>query len=143
MRLVDAEVNRVLDALVRLGLCENTVVIFTCDHGEMNGAHRMTQKGPIHFDEAAVVNLTICAPDGPRGERTKAVGSHLDLAPTLLEFAGLDEGEIQNLYPHLKGRSLRPVVFDPSSGGPRGGADRRAVGRLFGWMGFLPLAKVG
>src|SRR5690625_1710659 len=141
MRLVDAEFNRVLDALDRLGLWENTVVIFTCDHGEMNGAHRMTQKGPIHFDEAAVVNLTICAPDGPRGERTKAVGSHLDLAPTLLEFAGLDEGEIQNLYPHLKGRSLRPVVFDPSSGGPRGSGDSPGDGALFCWDGLHSLDK--
>jgi arylsulfatase len=82
MRLVDVEFARVLDALDRLDLWRNTVVIFTCDHGEMNGAHRMTQKGAIHFDEAAIVNLTVCAPGGPTGERTAAVGSHLDLAPT-------------------------------------------------------------
>ena len=41
------------------------------DHGEMNGAHRMTQKGAIHFDEAAVVNLTVCVPGGPQGQRTR------------------------------------------------------------------------
>ena len=39
----------------------------------MNGAHRMTQKGAIPFDEAAVVNLTVCVPGGPRGKRTDAV----------------------------------------------------------------------
>ena len=45
MRLVDAQFAHVLDALDRQNLWENTVVIFTGDHGEMNGAHRMTQKG--------------------------------------------------------------------------------------------------
>ena len=48
MRLVDAEFTRVLDALDRLNLWDNTVVIFTGDHGEMNGAHRMQQKGGHH-----------------------------------------------------------------------------------------------
>ena len=116
MRLVDAEFNRMVDALDRLNLWKNTVVIFTGDHGEMNGAHRMTQKGAIPFDEAAVVNLTVCAPGGPQGQRTAAVGSHLDLAPTLLAFAGLDDEEIRKRYPHLKGRSLKSAITDPSAG---------------------------
>jgi arylsulfatase A-like enzyme len=47
MRLADAELNRILAALDRLDLWKDTVVIFTGDHGEMNGAHRMTQKGAI------------------------------------------------------------------------------------------------
>ena len=83
MRLVD---RRVQPSAGRAGPpepVEETVVIFTGDHGEMNGAHRMTQKGAIHFDEAAIVNLTVCVPGGPQGQRTAAVGSHLDLAPTL------------------------------------------------------------
>jgi arylsulfatase A-like enzyme len=54
----------------RLNLWENTVVIFTSDHGEMNGAHRMYQKGNIPFDEATIVNLTVCAPGGRKGQRT-------------------------------------------------------------------------
>ena len=86
MRLVDFEFNKVLETLDRLDLWKDTVVIFTSDHGEMNGAHRMTQKGAIHFDEAAVVNLTVCAPGGVQNRRTNAVGSHLDLAPTLARF---------------------------------------------------------
>ncbi len=141
MRLVDYEFGRVLDALDRLNLWERTVVIFTGDHGEMNGAHRLSQKGAIHFDEAAVVNMTICAPDGPRGKRTGAVGSHLDLAPTLLDFAGLDEGEIREQYPHLKGRSLRGAVVDPDLGGGRGSADSPGDGALFCWDGLHSLDK--
>jgi arylsulfatase A-like enzyme len=139
MRLVDAEFGRVLAALDRQDLWKSTVVIFTGDHGEMNGAHRMTQKGAIHFDEAAVVNLTVCAPGGARGRRTAAVGSHLDLAPTLLSFAGLTDEQIGERYPHLKGRSLRPVVSDPDSDGPRGSARAPGDGALFCWDGLHSL----
>ena len=67
MRLVDAQFEKVLDALDRLDLWKNTIVIFTSDHGEMNGAHHMAQKGAIPFDEAAIVNLTVCVPGGPQG----------------------------------------------------------------------------
>jgi arylsulfatase A-like enzyme len=141
MRLVDAEFNRVLNALDRLDLWDDTVVIFTGDHGEMNGAHRMAQKGAIHFDEAAVVNLTVCAPGGPQGQRTAAVGSHLDLAPTLLAFAGLSDQDIQAHYPHLKGRSLKPVMLDPRQDGPRGSVNAPGDGALLCWDGLNMLDK--
>jgi len=140
-RLVDAEFNRVLAALDGLDLWKNTVVIFTIDHGEMNGAHRMTQKGAIHFDEAAIVNLTVCVPGGPQGQRTVGVGSHLDLAPTLLEFAGMTEPKIRARYPHLKGRSLRPVILNPEQPGPRGSANAPGGGALYCWDGLHSLDK--
>jgi arylsulfatase A-like enzyme len=139
MRLVDTELGRVLDTLDRLGLWDNTVVVFTGDHGEMNGAHRMAQKGAIHFDEAAVVNFTVCAPGGARGERTAAVGSHLDLAPTLLAYAGLTDEQIRNGYPHLEGRSLHPVIAEPSARGPRGSARAPGDGALYCWDGLHQL----
>ncbi|KAA2211412.1 sulfatase-like hydrolase/transferase [Pseudoroseomonas oryzae] len=136
MRLADAQFERVLAALDRLDLWQNTVVILTEDHGEMNGAHRMTQKGAIPFDEAAIVNLTVCAPGGPSGRRTAAVGSHLDLTPTLLAFAGLDEREIRERYPHLKGRSLMAPILDPDQDGPRGSATAPGDGALVCWDGL-------
>jgi arylsulfatase A-like enzyme len=139
MRLVDAEFNRVLQALDRLDLWRSTVVIFTSDHGEMNGAHRMTQKANIPFEEAVVVNLTVCMPGGPQGRRTAAVGSHLDLAPTLLDFAGVSDEEIRQRYPRLKGRSLKPVIVDPSQHGPRGSADAPGDGALICWDGLHAL----
>lgn len=141
MRLVDAEFSRVLDALDRLDLWKDTVVIFTSDHGEMNGAHRMTQKGAIHFDEAAVVNLTVCVPGGPQGRRSASVGSHLDLGPTLLEFAGMTEQEIRTRYSQLKGRSLKSVIMDPGQPGPRGSTQTPGDGALFCWDGLHLLDK--
>ena len=141
MRRVDAEFNRVLDALDRLDLWQDTIVIFTGDHGEMNGAHRMTQKGAIHFDEVAVVNLTVCVPGGQQGKRTAAVGSHLDLAPTLLAFAGLSDQEIHELYPHLKGRSLMAPITDSNQNGPRGSVNAPGDGALVCWDGLNMLDK--
>jgi arylsulfatase A-like enzyme len=141
MRLVDYEFNRVVAALDRLNLWENTVVIFTGDHGEMNAAHRMTQKGAIHFDEAAVVNLTVCVPGGEQGKRTTAVGSHLDLAPTLLGFAGLNDNEIRQRYPHLKGRSLKSAILEPQTDGPRGSVNVPGDGALICWDGLNMLDK--
>lgn len=133
MRLVDAQFLKILAALDRQNLWENTIVIFTGDHGEMNGAHRMMQKGAIHYDEAAVVNLTVCVPGGPAGRRTAAVGSHLDLVPTLLAFAGLSEDEIRERYPQLKGRSLKDAILHPEQDGPRGSATNPGAGALLCW----------
>jgi len=139
MRLVDAQFMKILEVMDSEELWENTVVIYTSDHGEMNGAHRMTQKGAIPFDEAAIVNLTVVAPGGPKGEQTRAVGSHLDLAPTLLEFAGLSVDEIEVRYPQLKGRSLKSAIFDVGEPGPRGSVEEPGEGALICWDGLHAL----
>lgn len=136
MRLVDAEFQKILDAMDRLELWGNTIVVFLGDHGEMNGAHRMSQKGAIHYDEATVCNLTVCAPEGPRDRRTAAVGSHLDLAPTLLDFAGLSKEDVQERYPHLKGRSLKTAILHPDQPGPRGSVNAPGEGALLCWDGL-------
>ena len=136
MRLVDREIARILDALDRLNLWDNTIVIFTSDHGEMNAAHQMHQKGAIHYDEAAVVNLTAVVPGGPRGQRTAAVGSHLDLVPTLLDFAGVGEDERRRRFPQLTGRSLRRAITEPAASGPRGSGDEPGDGALICWDGL-------
>lgn len=139
MRLVDAQFLTILRAMDEQDLWENTVVIYTSDHGEMNGAHRMTQKGAIPFDEATVVNLTVRVPGGPKGEKTGAVGSHLDLAPTLLDFAGVSKEERQRRYPQLKGRSLKGVVLGEDEVGPRGSREEPGDGALICWDGLHSL----
>lgn len=136
MRLVDREFQRILDALDRQNLWDNTVVIYTSDHGEMNAAHQMHQKGAIHYDEAAVVNLTAVVPDGPQGQRTASIGSHLDLVPTLLDFAGVGADELHQRYPQLTGRSLRGAITEPSQPGPRGSVEEPGDGALICWDGL-------
>ncbi|MVA74460.1 sulfatase-like hydrolase/transferase [Auraticoccus sp. F435] len=88
--LVDDEVGRILDALEAEGLAENTLVVFTSDHGEMLGDHQLMLKGPMVYDVAVRVPLLLRWPGVlPAGERRSELVQWVDLAPTLLEAAGV------------------------------------------------------
>jgi arylsulfatase A-like enzyme len=137
LRMVDAQFQKVLDELDRQDLWRDTVVVLTSDHGEMNGAHGLAQKGGIPFQEASIVNMTVVTPHGPRGAQSDAVGSHLDLATTFLSWAGLNQQEIRDRYPQLKGRDLRPVFEDTAQAPPpRGSASEPGDGALITWDGL-------
>ena len=140
LRLVDEEFGKVLRELDRQDLWRDTVVVLTSDHGEMNGAHRLTQKGAIPFQEASIVNMTVVTPNGPRGALSDAVGSHLDLATTFLSWAGMSPAEISERYPQLHGRDLRPV-FEARTPepGPRGSTSTPGDGALVSWDGLNAL----
>jgi arylsulfatase A-like enzyme len=102
---VDAEIGKVLAALRDAGLEENTVIIFTADHGECAGAHGFNQK-TVLYDESARVPLIISVKAKTSAATTdKLVNTGVDLLPTMLQFAGL---EVPNKLP---GRSLLPLVF--------------------------------
>ncbi|CAG0929152.1 MAG: sulfatase-like hydrolase/transferase [Rhodocyclaceae bacterium] len=127
---VDRHIGAVLDALDASGQADNTIVIFTADHGEQGGAHHLRQKGSVAFKETVNVPLVIADPRHPGANRTDAVGSHLDLVPTILAFAGLSEAERRKRYPFLKGHDLSGVVHDPASVGPRGSRAKPGKGSL-------------
>jgi arylsulfatase A-like enzyme len=127
---VDRHIGAVLDALEASGLADDTIVIFTSDHGEQGGAHHLRQKGGVAFQESVNVPLVIADPRHPGAHRSDAVGSHLDLVPTILAFAGLSEDERQTRYPLLKGHDLSGVVHDPGSAGPRGSSTSPGKGSL-------------
>lgn len=127
---VDRHIGAVLDALEASGLSDNTIVIFTSDHGEQGGAHHLRQKGSVAFQESVNVPLVIADPRHPDANRSDAVGSHLDLVPTILAFAGLPEEERRKRYPFLKGHDLSGVVSDPTSVGPRGSSATPGKGSL-------------
>ena len=97
----------------------------------MGGAHHLRQKGSVAFRETVNVPLVIIDPRQAGGARTEAVGSHLDLVPTILGMAGLSEMERRKRYPFLKGHDLSDVVADPSSDGPRGSSDKPGKGALY------------
>jgi arylsulfatase A-like enzyme len=127
---VDRHIGAVLDALEASGQADNTIVIFTSDHGEQGGAHHLRQKGSVAFQESVNVPLVIADPRHPGASRSDAVGSHLDLVPTILAFAGLSEDERRKRYPLLKGQDLSGVVEDPASDGPRGSSATPGKGSL-------------
>ncbi|HEX9258428.1 MAG TPA: sulfatase-like hydrolase/transferase, partial [Acidimicrobiales bacterium] len=110
LRDVDRSVELVLDALVASGQAGSTVVIFTADHGEMAGSHGLRQKGNLVYDENFHVPLIVCHPDMQGPTSTDAMASAVDLAPTVLALAGLDEAAIATAYPELKGHSLLPAM---------------------------------
>jgi len=127
---VDRHIGAVLDALEASGQAENTIIIFTADHGEMGGAHHLRQKGSVAFRETVNVPLVIVDPHHPAGGRTDAVGSHLDMVPTILAYAGLPEAQRQQRYPFLKGHDLSGLVKKPTSVGPRGSSGKPGKGCL-------------
>ena len=86
---LDWNVGRILDALDAQGLAENTLVVFTSDHGEMFGAHGRVQKN-IFYDESARVPMLMRWPGAiPAGHHSDACLNTPDLMPTLLSLAGV------------------------------------------------------
>ncbi len=101
--LVDTHVGVILDTLDACGLADNTIVVYTSDHGDMMGSHRLLAKC-VAFEEAARVPLLIRLPGQAAQRRVLGPVSQIDLAPTLLDLMG------QPLPSHLQGRSLRPLL---------------------------------
>ena len=104
---MDAQAGRVLDTITRLGLAENTIIIFTSDHGWHLGEHGLWHKRSL-FEECARVPLIISAP-GTKGRGQTAAGlvELLDLFPTACDLTGVPP------LPTLQGKSLRPLLDDP------------------------------
>ena len=105
IELIDDQVGRMLQALEETGQLDDTLVIFMSDHGEMLGDHGLYYKGP-HFYEAAIhAPLVMRLPDRlPAARQVDALVELVDLAPTLLELAGVRVPE------RVQGRSLLPLI---------------------------------
>jgi arylsulfatase A-like enzyme len=108
IEMIDAAVGTVLDAIDRLGQTEDTIVVFTSDHGDMMGDHGLMMKAYMPYRGTLQVPYVIATP-GRSARRSRALVSSLDLAPTLLELAGLG-GHVG-----MQGQSLVPVLDDPSA----------------------------
>ncbi len=107
---LDAQIGRVLKALDDTGQADNTIVVFTTDHGDMMGAHRMWLKGWIPYEEAYRVPLIIRWPGHiqPQSKTHKLVQLQ-DLAHTYVEAAGAPA------LPHPDGQSLLPLFRNPDT----------------------------
>ncbi|MFW6195578.1 MAG: sulfatase-like hydrolase/transferase [Chloroflexota bacterium] len=102
--LVDRAVGNILNALEESGQADNTVVVFTSEHGDMLGDHGMLEKRSF-YEEASRVPLLVHVPWLSKEEkRVPGSISQVDLVPTLLELIGAD------IPPHLQGRSRAGVL---------------------------------
>ena len=108
---IDAQVGQLLDALENQGLADDTVVVFTSDHGYHMGEHGLYQKKSL-FEQATRVPLFIAAPGSsvPGSVVDQPVGL-IDLYPTLAELCGLPTET------GLQGQSLAPMLEDESAPG--------------------------
>ncbi|MBT3290401.1 MAG: sulfatase-like hydrolase/transferase [Victivallales bacterium] len=103
--MLDLNLGHLLDSLEMTGHTDDTVVVFTSDHGEGNAHHHLTQKASL-YDEAARVPLIIAGPGLPRGQaRPDALASGIDIFPTLCGLAGI------KLPGKLTGLDLTPAVL--------------------------------
>ncbi len=105
VKLVDKDIGIVLDALKKSGLSENTLVVFTSDHGDMDAAHSLVFKGPFMYEEMIRVPLIIKHSGYfAEGETRGQMVQNIDLLSTLAEIAGIT-------LPHsTDGTSLVPIL---------------------------------
>lgn len=107
---MDAQVGRILDTLDELGLRENTIVIFSSDHGYLLGHHHKFQKQHL-FEESTRVPFIFSVPwmSDSHGTASSHITELIDLYPTIASLAGLKPPS------NLHGQSLVPLLENPSS----------------------------
>jgi arylsulfatase len=113
MRDVDRNIVTVLDELDAAGMAGNTIIVLTSDHGDFDGAHRLHGKGATGYREQNNVPFIVVHPDVPGGRESRAVTSHLDIAPTLVAMTGASPEKRATITKGLKGKDLSPVLADP------------------------------
>ena len=106
----DNHLADILQSLVNLGMLDNTIVVFTADHGEMGGAHSLKGKGGFIYEENIHVPLVIVHPEFPGGRTVSALTSHIDLAPTFVHMTGLSEERKAAVTRGLCGKNLMGLL---------------------------------
>jgi len=104
--MVDEQIGEILNALNKSGKAENTLVVFTSDHGDMDAAHKLEHK-TVFYDEACRIPLIFSWPGKIKKgkiDREHLVSNGLDLIPTLCDFSGIDKPK------ELAGVSIRPLL---------------------------------
>lgn len=86
---MDDAIGRILDKLEQAGIADNTLVVFTTDHGHFFGQHGFNRKGPFHYEDVIRIPFIASGPGVSEGKISDSLQSLVDLAPTFLSYAGL------------------------------------------------------
>ena len=105
LQAVDEGIDLIHRALRETGRLDNTYFIFTSDNGFFHGQHRFSWGKGLAYEESARVPLVIAGPGIRAGDKRIEPVTPLDIAPTVLDLAGLEPGGMQ-----FDGRSLRPFL---------------------------------
>lgn len=128
---LDAQVGKLLDALDRLGLADDTIVVFMSDHGYLLGEKGQWMKQSL-FEGAARAPLILAGPGvSARNQASSRIVEYLDLYPTIAELAGLTPPG------GLQGHSLAPLLRDPRAPWEHAALTQvRRGGRTDAFMGY-------
>lgn len=125
IRSVDMQVARILQELEDLGLADDTIILYTSDHGEMAGAHGLRGKGPFAYEQTIHLPLYMVHPDVKGGQNCQALTSHIDFVPTILSMAGVAPGAVEDLAGGMKlpGKDLTGLLTNPGAAGKHAARD--------------------
>ncbi|MFO0990619.1 MAG: sulfatase-like hydrolase/transferase [Hyphomicrobiales bacterium] len=130
----DRSLQQIVDVMNEMDLWQDTVFVFTSDHGEMAGAHGGQKgKGPFIYEANAHVPLLIASPAGKKAAASAALTSHLDLLPTFVGLTGLPPAIRPPAMRDLPGHDISILLADPESSHAQ--SPRSAV--LFNYAGVM------
>jgi len=110
--MIDDNVGRILKTLEKTGLSENTMIIFTSDHGDYCGDHGLILKGPAHFRSVINMPLIWKIPNLTNSTVTHSLVGTVDLPKTILNLLGINE----KLHPEgMQGYDLIPILKEPTN----------------------------
>jgi arylsulfatase A-like enzyme len=110
--MIDDSVGQILAALEKLGMADNTMIVYTSDHGDMMGDHGMIMKGFMGFNGIFNVPLIWKVPGvTPKGAVSDSLVSAIDLAPTILNLSNINKKKVSF---DMQGVDITPVLKNPN-----------------------------
>ena len=106
----DDQLYNILSELSNLEMLDNTIIVFTSDHGDMQGANGLRGKGGFMYENNIHVPLIIVHPEYEGGTSIDAITSHIDLAPTFIDMTKLPDTKKAELAEGLPGSSLMDLM---------------------------------
>jgi len=106
---MDVAIGMIINELEKQGIADNTIIVYTSDNGYFTGSHNMQGK-TLAYEEASLLPMIVYDPRSPamgKDHRVERLSSNLDVAPTILEWAGVA------IPPVMIGKSLVPVIEEP------------------------------